>query len=70
MTRPVPGAPGPSTTGTRVVAAWWVSAMKTGLSDVEFRKVVGEYERYLREGGEFDKKVVECRYWRWVRGIE
>jgi hypothetical protein len=29
--------------------------MKTAMSEEELWKVVGEYERYLREGGEFDK---------------
>jgi hypothetical protein len=32
--------------------------------------VVGEYERYLREGGVLDRDVVEFRYWRRARGIE
>jgi len=30
--------------------------------------VVGEYERYLREGGEFDREVVGFEYWRRARG--
>jgi len=49
---------------TLVVAAWWVNMMKTDLSEEEFWKVVGKYDRYLREGGEFDRDVVEFRYWR------
>ena len=66
-TRPIPGAPGPSTAGCRgtlVVAAWWVKERKTGLSEGELWKVVGEYERYLREGGEFDREVVGFEHWR------
>ena len=54
----------PRDDGTLVVAAWWVNAMKTALSEEEFWKVVGEYDRYLREGGEFDRDVVGFRYWR------
>ena len=57
----------PTNAGTLVVAAWRVNAMKTALSKTEFRKVVVEYDRYLREGGEFDKEVVEFRYWRRAR---
>jgi len=53
-----------------VVTAWWVNLMKTDLSVEEFWKVVGELDWYLREGGEFDKGVVEFRYWRRARGIE
>jgi len=34
------------------------------LSGEEFWKVVGEMDRYLREGGEFDRDVVGFRYWR------
>jgi hypothetical protein len=44
--------------------------MKTALSEGVFWKVVIEYERYLREGGEFDKEIVGFRYWRRARGIE
>jgi len=44
--------------------------MKTVLSEEEFWKVVGEYERYLWEGGEFDREVVGFEYWRRARGIE
>jgi hypothetical protein len=54
----------PGDEGTLVVAAWWVNAMKSALSKEEFWKVVGEYDRYLREGGEFDRDVVGFRYWR------
>ncbi len=49
---------------TIVVAAWWVNAMKTALSEEEFWKVVLEYDRYLRGGGEFDRDVVDYDYWR------
>jgi len=54
----------PGDVGTLVVAAWWVNAMKNALSGEEFWKVVEEMDRYLREGGEFDRDVVGFRYWR------
>jgi len=54
----------PGEAETIVVAASWVNAMKTALSEEEFWAVVGEYDRYLREGGEFDRDVAEFRYWR------
>jgi hypothetical protein len=54
----------PGYAGTLVVAAAWVDAMKTSLSETEFWKVVGEYDRYLREGGEFDRDVAEFEHWR------
>ena len=44
--------------------------MKTALPEDEFWAVVTEYNRYLREGGEFDSDVVEFGYWRRARGIE
>ena len=65
-----PLVPRPSGAGTFVVAAWWVNAMKSAMSEEEFRKVVIEYGRYLREGGEFDREVVGFGYWRRARGIE
>ncbi len=49
---------------TLVVTAWWVNVMKSALSEEEFWKVVGEYDRYLREGGVFDRDVVGFSYWR------
>jgi hypothetical protein len=54
----------PGDAGTLVVAAWWVNAMKTGLSEEELWKVVIEFDRYLREGGEFDREVVGFEYWK------
>ena len=54
----------PGEGGTLVVAAWWVNMMKSSLSEEEFWRVIGEYDRYLKEGGEFDKNVVEFKYWR------
>jgi hypothetical protein len=56
----------PGDKGTLVVAAWWVNAMKTALSDSEFWAVVMEYDRYMREGGEFDRHVVDFEYWKGV----
>jgi hypothetical protein len=53
----------PGDVRTLVVAAWWVNAMKNALSEEEFWKVVEEYDRYLREGGEFDRDVVGFSYW-------
>ena len=44
--------------------------MKSAMSEEEFGKVVVEFDRYLREGGEFDRKVVEFEHWRRARGIE
>ena len=40
--------------------------MKTALSDSEFWAVVMEYDRYMREGGEFDRHVVDFEYWKGV----
>jgi len=54
----------PGDVETLVVAAWWVNAMKNALSGEGCWKVVEEYDRYLREGGEFDRDVVGFRYWR------
>jgi hypothetical protein len=54
----------PRDLGTLVVAAYWVNLMKTSLSEAEFWAVVLEYDRYLREGGEFDRDVAEFKYWR------
>ena len=64
----VPRPPGDA--GTLVVAAWWVNAMRTALSEDEFWKVVVEYDKYLREGGEFDRGIAEFRCWRRVRGTK
>ncbi len=58
----------PGDEGTIVVAAYWINQMKNALNGEEFWKVVGEYDRYLREGGEFDRDVVGFRYWRRARG--
>jgi len=33
-------------------------------------KVVIEYDRYLREGGEFDREVVKSEHLRRARGME
>ncbi len=51
-----------------VVATWRVNAMKMDLGIEKFWKVIGEYDRYMREGGEFDRDVVGFDYWRRVRG--
>ena len=56
--------PRPPGAGTLVVAAWWVKEMRTALAGVEFWKVVIEYKRCLREGGELDRDICEFRYWR------
>jgi hypothetical protein len=54
---------------TQVMSASWVNAMKTALSEDEFWAVIMEYDRYLREGGEFNKNIVEFRHWnRAVKG--
>jgi hypothetical protein len=50
-----------------VACAAWVNSMKSALTREEFWKVVVEYDRYLREGGEFDRDVVEFDYWRKAR---
>ena len=50
-----------------IVAASWVNSMKNALSKEEFWKVVGEYDRYLLEGGEFDRDIVEFKYWKRAR---
>ena len=47
-----------------VVAARWINMMKSALSEAEFWSVVLEYDRYLREGGEFDRDIAEFRWWR------
>lgn len=49
------------------VVAFWVNRMKAALSETEFWKVIGEYDRYLRKGGEFDRNVVGFDYWRKAR---
>jgi len=67
---PEPLVPRPPGAGTPVIAAWWVNAMKSALSEEELWKVVIEYDRYLREGGEFDREVVGFEYWRRARRIE
>ena len=60
----------PGRAGSIVVAAAWVNAMKTALSEREFWAVVGEYDNFLNGGGEFDREVVEFRYWRHARRPE
>lgn len=57
----------PGDRDTLVVSAYWVNMMKTALSADEFEAVVREYDRYLCEGGEFDRHVVEFRHWRRTR---
>ncbi len=57
----------PGEAGTIVVAAWWVNLMKTALSEDEFWAVVAEYDKFLNRGGEFDRDVVEFKYWRRAR---
>ncbi len=52
---------------TQVMAASWVNAMKSALSEDEFWSVIMEYDRYLREGGEFNKNIVKFRYWNGAR---
>lgn len=47
-----------------VVCAVWVNSMKNALSADEFKAVVMEYDRYLREGGVFDRDVVDFEHWR------
>ena len=54
----------PRDASTIVVAAYWVNLMKRNMSESEFWAVVLEYDRYLREGGEFDRDVAEFRWWR------
>jgi len=54
---------------TLIVAAFWVNMMKHSLSEAEFWAVVLEYDRYLREGGEFDRDVVDFKYWRLARKL-
>ena len=41
--------------------------MEAALPEDGSGAVVLEYDRYLREGGEFDREVVEFRYWRKAR---
>ena len=52
-----------------VIAAVWVNSMKNALARDEFWKVVMEYDRYSREGGEFDRDVVDFEYWRLARKL-
>jgi len=47
-----------------VVTAAWVNAMKSDLTEGDFWAVVEEYDRWRREGGEFDKRCAEFRHWR------
>jgi hypothetical protein len=58
----IPGDP-----ASIVIAAAWVNSMKNALTREEFWKVVKEYDRYMREGGEFDRDVVEFSHWRMAR---
>ena len=57
----------PGRAGSIAVAAAWVNAMKTALSEQEFWAVVAEYDKFLNRGGEFDRDVVEFKYWRRAR---
>jgi predicted nucleic acid-binding Zn ribbon protein len=50
-----------------VVCAVWVNSMKNALTRDEFWKVVKEYDRYLRDGDEFDRDVVEYSHWKMAR---
>jgi hypothetical protein len=54
----------PGDKDTVVVAASWVNEMKTSLSEAEFWKIIGEYNRYLSEDGEFDKDIIKFEHWR------
>ena len=73
-TRPTPGAPGPSRSTMLYLGMRRPSSSprgggtQTALSEGELWKVVGEYNRYMREGGEFDREVVGFDYWRRARG--
>jgi hypothetical protein len=59
----------PGKDDTQVMAASWVNAMKTSLTESEFWAVMMEYDRYLREGGEFNRNIVKFSYWnRAVKG--
>jgi hypothetical protein len=53
----------PGKDATQVVAASWVNAVKTALSEREFWAVVMEYDRWRREGGGFNLGVARYRYW-------
>jgi len=48
---------------TQVMAASWVNAMKTAMSEKEFWAVIKEFARFLTEGGDFDRNVTKLRYW-------
>jgi len=48
---------------TQVMAASWVNAMKTAMSEKEFWAVIKEFARFLTEGGDFDRNVTRLRYW-------
>jgi hypothetical protein len=58
----------PGNKNSIVVTAYWLNLMKTALSAQEFWSVVLEYDRYLREDGEFDRDVAEFIYWGKFRG--
>jgi hypothetical protein len=59
----------PGNEWSQVVAASWVNAVKTALSEYEFWKIILEYARWKREGGVFNPDVVKYRYWnRAVKG--
>ena len=58
----------PRDNGSIVVSCYWVNLMKRNLSESEFWAVVLEYDRFLREGGEFDRDVAEFRWWRRKKG--
>jgi len=53
----------PGNDKTQAMAASWVNAMKTSLSESEFWAVIMEYDRYLREGGDFNQNIVKFSYW-------
>ena len=53
----------PKNDNSQVVAASWVNAVKTALSEHEFWAVIMEYDRWKREGGQFNGNVVKYRYW-------
>ena len=53
----------PGNDKTQVMAASYVNAIKTALSETEFWAVIKEFAKYLTEGGEFNGKVVKFKYW-------
>ena len=57
----------PGDDATLVAGAWWVTRMKEGLEEGELWLVVGELDACWREGREFERDVVEFKYWRRIR---